>query len=77
MLFGNFSINNTRGVLRTLPIYQTTMMELFCGNSQWLRAVDYFHKKRHIVDVRWGPKHVSIILWEKNSHKKYISKNYK
>ena len=25
--------------------YETTMMEPFCKNGQWLKAINYFHKK--------------------------------
>ena len=39
---------------------QTTTMELFCENSQWLEA--YFCKKNSTVDVRMGSYYTSVHL---------------
>ena len=40
-----------------LGSYETSTIELFRGNSEWLKAVYYFRKKGTIIDVWQGLKY--------------------
>ena len=42
--------------------YEVTKMDLLVKNSQQLKTINYFRKKRSIIDTRYGSKYTSVTL---------------
>ena len=51
-------------------------MDLFCEHNEWLKAVNYFHKKSSILDVSQGSMYASVlklqVLFIKHTSSKFI-----